>query len=112
MSLYSGMQSRACPSRHMGGICFCKGFFNEKGRRGRKVIVVDVRKTETAAMADEYIQVQQGSDYLIISALRAILAGQAAVVPDAVGGVPKEQLVKLVDTLKAAKFGAVFFGMG
>lgn len=32
--------------------------------------------------------------------------------PDAVGGVPKEQLVKLVDTLKAAKFAAIFFGMG
>ncbi|TRZ88226.1 MAG: formylmethanofuran dehydrogenase subunit B [Methanosarcinales archaeon] len=99
--------------RHMGRYSvFAKGLFTEKGRKGRKVIVVDVRKTDTAAMADEYIQVQQGSDYLVISALRAILAGQAAVVPDAVGGIPKEQLVKLVDTLKAAKFGAVFFGMG
>ncbi len=99
--------------RHMGRYSvFAKGFFSEKGRRGRKVIVLDVRKTDTAAAADEYIQLQQGSDYLVISALRAILAGQAAVVPDAVGGVPKEQLVKLVDTLKAAKFGAVFFGMG
>jgi formylmethanofuran dehydrogenase subunit B len=99
--------------RHMGRYSvFAKGLFSQKGRRGRKVIVVDVRKTETAGMADEYIQVQQGSDYLVISALRAILAGHAAVVPDTVGGVPKEQLVKLVDTLKAAKFGAVFFGMG
>ncbi len=99
--------------RHMGRYSvFAKGFFSEKGRKGRKIIVVDVRKTETAGMADEYVQVQQGSDYLVISALRAILAGQAAVVPDTVGGVPKEQLVKLLDTLKAAKFGAVFFGMG
>jgi formylmethanofuran dehydrogenase subunit B len=99
--------------RHMGRYSvFAKGFFSDKGRRGRKIIVADVRKTETANIADEYIQVQQGSDYLVISALRAILSGHADVVPDAVGGVPKEQLVKLVDTLKAAKFGAVFFGMG
>ena len=99
--------------RHMGRYSvFAKGFFNEKGRKGRKIIVVDVRKTETANIAEEYIQVQQGSDYLVISALRAILSGHSDVVPDAVGGVPKEQLVKLVDTLKAAKFGAVFFGMG
>lgn len=99
--------------RHMGRYSvFAKGFFSDKGRRGRKIIVADVRKTETANIADEYMQVQQGSDYLVISALRAILSGHADVVPDAVGGVPKEQLVKLVDTLKAAKFGAVFFGMG
>ncbi|MCZ7381497.1 MAG: formylmethanofuran dehydrogenase subunit B [Candidatus Methanoperedens sp.] len=99
--------------RHMGRYSvFAKGFFSDKGRRGRKIIVVDVRKTDTAGIADEYIQVAQGSDYLVISALRAILSGHADVVPDAVGGVPKEQLVKLVDTLKTAKFGAVFFGMG
>jgi formylmethanofuran dehydrogenase subunit B len=99
--------------RHMGRYSvFAKGFFSEKGRKGRKIIVVDVRKTDTAGIADEYIQVAQGSDYLVLSALRAILSGHADVVPETVGGVPKEQLVKLVDTLKTAKFGAVFFGMG
>ncbi|NJD75657.1 MAG: formylmethanofuran dehydrogenase subunit B [Candidatus Methanoperedens sp.] len=99
--------------RHMGRYSvFAKGFFQDKGRRGRKVIVVDVRRTDTVNVADEFVQVQQGSDYLVISALRAILSGHADVVPDSVGGVTKEQLVKLVDTLKAAKFGATFFGMG
>ncbi len=99
--------------RHMGRYStFAKGFFSEKGRKGRKIIVVDVRKTDTANIADEYVEVQQGSDYLVVSALRAILAGHADIVPDAVGGVPKEKLVKVVDTLKAAKFGAIFFGMG
>jgi formylmethanofuran dehydrogenase subunit B len=99
--------------RHMGRYSvFAKGFFSEKGRRGRKIIVVDVRKTDTANVADEYIQVAQGSDYLVLSALRAILSGHAEVVPEAVGGVQKEQLIKLVETLKTAKFGAVFFGMG
>jgi formylmethanofuran dehydrogenase subunit B len=99
--------------RHMGRYSvFAKGFFSEKGRRGRKVVVVDVRKTETANMADEFIQVQQGADYLVISALRSILSGHADVVPDEVGGVKKEQLVKLVETMKTARFGAVFFGMG
>ncbi len=99
--------------RHMGRYSsFAKGFFSDKGRKGRKIIVVDVRKTETANIADEYVEVQYGGDYMIISALRAILSGHADVVPESVGGVRKEQLVKLLDTLKAAKFGAVFFGMG
>lgn len=99
--------------RHMGRYStFARGFFSEKGRKGRKIIVIDVRKTDTANVADEYVEVEQGGDYLVISALRAILGGHADVVPDSVGGVPKDQLVKLVDTLKGAKFGAVFFGMG
>ncbi len=99
--------------RHMGRYSvFAKGFFSEKGRKGRKVIVVDVRKTDTANIADEYIQIQQGSDYMVISALRAILSGHADVVPETVGGISKEQLSKLVETMKAARFGAVFFGMG
>ncbi len=99
--------------RHMGRYSvFARGFFNDKGRKGRKIIVVDVRKTDTANVADEYIQLEQGSDYLVISALRAVLSGHADVVPDAVGGVSKEQLIKLADTLKTAKFCGIFYGMG
>ncbi|NJD52944.1 MAG: formylmethanofuran dehydrogenase subunit B [Candidatus Methanoperedens sp.] len=99
--------------RHMGRYSvFAKGLFSEKGRKGRKVIVADVRKTDTANMADEFVQLEQGSDYLVVSALRAILSGHADVVPESVGGVPKEQLSKLVDILKTGKFVAIFFGMG
>ncbi len=99
--------------RHMGRYSvFARGFFSEKGRKGRKIVVVDVRKTDTANIADEFVQVNQGSDYLVISALRAILSGNAAVVPDNVGCVPKEQMIKLVEVLKTAKFCAIFFGMG
>ncbi len=99
--------------RHMGRYSvFARGFFSEKGRRGRKIIVVDVRKTETAGVADEYLQIQPGSDYLVLSALRAILSGHPDVVPATVGGISKEQLSELVETMKTARFGAVFFGMG
>ncbi|MFZ3166632.1 MAG: formylmethanofuran dehydrogenase subunit B [Candidatus Methanoperedens sp.] len=99
--------------RHMGRYSvFAKGLFSEKGRKGRKVVVVDVRKTDTANMADQFVQLEQGSDYLVISALRAILSGHADVVPESVGGVPKDALSKLVDTLKTGKFVGIFFGMG
>jgi len=99
--------------RHMGRYSvFAKGLFSEKGRKGRKVIVVDVRKTDTANMADEFVQLEQGSDYLVVSALRAILSGHADVVPETVGGVKKEQLNKMVDLLKTGKFVGIFFGMG
>jgi len=99
--------------RHMSRYSsFARGFFTEKGRRGRKIISVDVRKTHTSGAADEYMEVQQGSDYLVISALRAILSGHSDVVPERVGNVAKEQLIKIIDTLKSAKYGVIFFGMG
>lgn len=99
--------------RHMGRYSvFAKGLFSEKGRKGRKIVVVDVRKTDTANMADEFVQVEQGTDYLVVSAMRAILSGHADVVPETVGGVPREQLMKIVELLKTAKFVSIFFGMG
>jgi formylmethanofuran dehydrogenase subunit B len=99
--------------RHMSRYStFSRGFFTEKGRKGRKIISVDVRKTHTSGVADEYVEVKQGSDYLVISALRAILSGNPDVVPEKVGNVTIEQLIKIIDILKSAKFGAIFFGMG
>jgi len=99
--------------RHMSRYSsFPRGFFTEKGRKGRRIISVDVRKTHTSGMADEYVEVQQGSDYLVISALRAILSGRADVVPSKVGNVTKEQLIKIIEILKSARFGVIFFGMG
>jgi formylmethanofuran dehydrogenase subunit B len=48
----------------------------------------------------------------VISALRMLVAGKGDALPDEVGGVPKDELAALADTLKAAKFGAIFFGLG
>ncbi|MFQ6054702.1 MAG: formylmethanofuran dehydrogenase subunit B [Methanosarcinales archaeon] len=91
---------------------FPKGFLNKKGRKGRTIVSVDVRKTDTAAYADEFVQVDPGCDYLVLTALRAIIAGKEDVVPETVGGVSKEQLLKVANTLKSAKFGVIFGGLG
>jgi formylmethanofuran dehydrogenase subunit B len=88
------------------------GRFTPQGREGRKIIVVDVRETRTAKNADKFVRITPGSDYEVISALRMLVAGKGDIVPDEVGGVPKADLTDLADMLKAAKFGAVFFGLG
>jgi formylmethanofuran dehydrogenase subunit B len=88
------------------------GKFTPQGREGRKIIVVDVRETRTSKNADKFARIAPGSDYEVISALRMLLAGKGDIVPDEVGGVPKADLADLADMLKAAKFGAVFFGLG
>jgi len=88
------------------------GKFTPQGREGRKIIVVDVRETRTAKNADKFMRIVPGSDYEVISALRMLVAGKGETVPDEVGGVTKADLADIAATLKAAKFGAVFFGLG
>ena len=88
------------------------GRFTPQGRDGRKIIVVDVRETRTAKNADKFMRITPGSDYEVISALRMLVAGKGESVPDEVGGVTKADLADIAATLKAAKFGAVFFGLG
>jgi formylmethanofuran dehydrogenase subunit B len=88
------------------------GKFTPEGRKGRKIIVVDVRETKTSKNADKFIRINPGSDYEVISALRMLVAGKGEIVPDEVGGVSKADLADIAATLKAAKFGAVFFGLG
>jgi len=88
------------------------GKFTPQGREGRKIIVVDVRETRTAKNADKFMRIVPGSDYEVISALRMLVAGKGETVPDEVGGVTKADLADIAATLKAARFGAVFFGLG
>jgi len=89
-----------------------KGWFRPGGKKDRKLVVVDVRETRTAKMADLFIKVEPNKDYLVLAALRAIVNGFADVIPDEVGGVPKEKLVELAEMMKKAQFGIIFFGMG
>ncbi|MBE8540403.1 formylmethanofuran dehydrogenase subunit B [Geoglobus acetivorans] len=87
-----------------------KGFLI-KDRKDRKVIVVDVRKTKSAKMADKFVQIKPGYDYAIISALRALVKGED-IEANEVGGVPKEELAELADIMKNAKYGVILYGLG
>ena len=98
--------------RHMSRYgAFTRGFFRERGRQDRTLVVVDPRKTDSAKLADIHIQPYPGTDYLLISALRMILNG---VEPqqDVIAGVPKEQLYELYDAIGKHQFSILYFGMG
>ena len=77
----------------------------------RKVIVVDVRKTRSAEMADYFIQVEQGEDYAVLQALRALIRDEELDVEE-VAGVPVETLEEIADVMIGCKFGVLFFGVG
>lgn len=77
----------------------------------RKLIVVDVRRTKTAEMADYFIQVEPNKDYELLQAFRALIKDQELDV-DEVAGVPVEYLEEVADVMVNCRFGALFFGLG
>ncbi len=81
------------------------------GKKGRKLIVIDVRKTMTAEMADYFLQVQPGKDYELMLTIRALVRDHELDVDD-VAGVPVEYLQELCDAMISCEFGVIFFGMG
>jgi formylmethanofuran dehydrogenase subunit B len=53
-----------------------KGLFTPKGRKGRTVVLVDVRPTPTGRVADIFLQIRPGKDFECLWALRALIRGK------------------------------------
>jgi formylmethanofuran dehydrogenase subunit B len=87
--------------------------FVPNGRKGRTMVLVDIRRTPTARMADIFLQIRPGKDFEAITALRALVKGRNIAKESLKEtGLSLEQLQDLVDRMKRAHFGAIFFGMG
>jgi len=80
-------------------------------KQGRKLIVIDVRKSMSAEMADYFIQVEPNKDYELMQAIR-VLVKDGELDVEKVAGVPVEYLKEVADALVNCDFGVVFFGMG
>lgn len=80
-------------------------------QKQRKMIVVDVRRTRTADIADYFLQVEPNKDYELLQAFRALIQNEELDV-DNVAGVPIEILQDLVDVMMSSEFGILFFGVG
>lgn len=88
-----------------------QGMFVPQGRQDRKVIVVDVRRTQTAEMADLFIPIQPGYDFECLQVMRSLLHGETPE-QEIIGGVGLETLHSLLQEMKACSYGIFFFGMG
>ena len=77
----------------------------------RKLIVVDVRKTRSAELADFFIQVEPNKDFELLQAFRLLVRDEELEV-DKVAGVPVELLEDVADTMVGCDFGVFFFGVG
>jgi len=80
-------------------------------RHSRTAVVIDVRPTATAGVADLFLQVQPGSDYEVLTTLRALVQGQTVAAQD-IGGVPVSRWQELVARMKSCRFGVVLAGLG
>lgn len=111
--VYWGCNPITAHPRHMSRYTtFTDGFFLKDSFRERTVIVVDVRKTDTAKVADEFVKIKPGGDYAVFSALRAIIRGREDVLPESISGISKEQLIHIANICKSSRFCAFFFGLG
>lgn len=90
-----------------------KGMYVPNGKKDRTVVLVDVRRTQSAAVADIFVQVKPRRDFEVLWALRALVKGRR-VDPsiEAVTGVALATLEDLANRMKSCRFGALMFGMG
>lgn len=91
-----------------------KGLFVPRGRKDRFCVVVDVRRTKSAAAADLFIRIAPRRDFEALWTLRALVKGLAldAAQVEAQTGVPLDTWQQLAQRMKQARFGVLFFGMG
>jgi formylmethanofuran dehydrogenase subunit B len=95
---------------HITRIVTAKGVY-VRGRKERKVVVIDVRRTELADMADLFIRVEPGRDLELITALR-MAVNEFEIEADKVAGVSREDIYKLAEMMQTAKYGVIFYGLG
>lgn len=87
-----------------------KGKLIPGGRKERTVVVVDVRPTPTSKTADHFLQIDYGTDFEVLTTLRALVQGKT-VTPGA-GGIEPGKLEELAQLMKNCNYGVIFFGMG
>ncbi len=110
--IYWGANPMHAHPRHLSRYSvFPRGYFRERGQQDRELIVVDVRKTDTAKLANRFVQVRYGEDFELLSALRLVINGKE-LEADEVAGVSKEDILELADRMKTCQYGTLFFGMG
>ena len=112
--VYWGGNPADCHPRHFTKYTLTpKGKHVPLGRKGRTMVLVDVRETPSARFADILLQVRPGKDFEVITTLRALVKNQPVdEARVAETGLTLAQLQDIVDRMKSARFGVIFFGMG
>ncbi|MFW9912106.1 MAG: formylmethanofuran dehydrogenase subunit B [Candidatus Thorarchaeota archaeon] len=109
--IYWGSNPQFAHPRHLSRYVRAEGEYIGDPKADRKIWVFDIRKTVSANLADEFVKLAPGGDLEVIGALRAAVRGHALDVEE-VGGVSMEKITEIAESLKSAKYGILFFGLG
>ena len=114
LAIYWGCNPVDSHPRHMSRhSMYNRGFFTEQGYQGRKMVVVDPRRSPTAAQADLHVQLLPGKDYELLDAVMVALRGGALnPTVEEVTGVSQDTIKKMAEMIKEAKFGVIWVGLG
>ena len=112
--VYWGGNPAECHPRHFSKYTLTqKGKFVPEGRKGRTMVLVDIRETPSAKAADIFLQIRPGTDFEVLTTLRALVKEQRVEAASVAGtGLSLDQLQDFASRMKRAKFGVIFFGMG
>jgi formylmethanofuran dehydrogenase subunit B len=112
--IYWGTDPVETHPRHMTRYAFTpRGKFVPRGRHDRTMVLVDVQETLSARVADQFLRIQPGTDFELLTVLRAIVRDQpvdAALL--AATGLTLDRATELVALMKRARVGVFFFGTG
>lgn len=109
--IYWGSNFQESHPRHLARYsALSEGRFR-KSRKERKLVVIDVRKTASARLADLYIPIKPSQDYELMSALRMALQFDE-IEEESVAGLPVEQIEELAEMMRSCEFGILFYGLG
>ena len=88
------------------------GRFVPEGRAGRKVVVIDEKRTPTAKRADRFLALEPAGELEFLSVLRALVRGVESDPKrvEAATGCGFEALVELAGILRDARYGGWFTG--
>ena len=114
LDIYWGANPEDSHPRHLSRhSIFVRGFFAEQGRYGRKVVVVDPRRSTTAEHADLHLQLKPGTDFEVLSAIMTILNGfEPHESVTEITGISREDIHKAAEMVKEARFGVIWVGLG
>jgi formylmethanofuran dehydrogenase subunit B len=110
--LYWGANPIESHPRHMSRYSTVpRGIFRQAGKDERTVVVIDIRKTRTANIADRFLEVEPNQDFELISAMRSLLNGYRPNT-ETIANIPLKEIDRSLELIKEANFCVIFFGLG
>ncbi|MDY6854608.1 MAG: formylmethanofuran dehydrogenase subunit B [Thermodesulfobacteriota bacterium] len=107
--LYWGCNPIHSTPRHLTRYSvYPKGRAKEKGSRDRIVFSVDIAQNELSGLPHKFVQVEPGTDFLVINTLLRLIKGESA--EDYHGDIVS--LKNMVKYMVKSSYGVIFFGWG